>query len=571
MNKCNVFLDNLISRMSMDQKIGALFTLSFTGFVPKKSVYEYITKYHCGGLRLTPHSRMFGSYVDPGSKKTIVALNGNEGIKYKDLAPTGTASEYKTVLDELQNIAQERYLSLPLHFSYDQEGGSSADFSFGNVNIFPKPMGLRSTDDPKLAYLVAKAVAEQSKSVGFNWIHSPVIDINTIPDNPEIGTRAYSDDVDDVIKYSVETCRGFKEGNMIATGKHFPGRGHSAVDAHYNVPIIDVDKETLLSRELLPYIKLIEKDLLPSIMIAHSIFPAIDSEDIATVSKPVLTGLLREELNFQGVITTDSMTMGGVATKYGVANACAMSLAAGADLVLLKAENDLIKETFEMVKTFIKEGKITEEELNKKVYRVLNLKYQYGLFYTDSTVNEKPEDIFKRVDIKKLTKIVAKKSVMIAIDKAKQLPLDINEKILVVEQRPIGQNSSTWHSGNLFENCIKLGANVSYLEIDYRMDDKDEKRFKETIVNYNTIILTNYFNRAVLSNKDFLERELENFKGKVIIVTNTPYKELSIPAFSETVVLTFSTSPDNISVVAKTLYGKVIPEGVWPLKNYYLE
>jgi beta-N-acetylhexosaminidase len=351
----NQFITDLISRMSEDQKIGALLTLGFTGTMVRPHIYDAIQKYHCGGLRLTPVARLFGSYVDPKSGKTVVDVTDTKGYKKEIAPPLPTASQYAKILNDFQAAAAARPLSLPLHFSYDQEGGTSADFNFGGVNIFPKPMGIRATGDVNLAYAAARATARQSKAVGFSWIHSPVLDVNTEPMNPEIYTRAYSDIAEEVAEYAVKTCEGFKEEQFIATGKHFPGRGHSAVDAHFEMPVIKVDRDTMMSRELLPYRELIKRDLLPSIMIAHSIFPAFDDADIATVSKKILTGLLRDTLGFDGVITTDSMTMGGVALRYGVANACAMALEAGADLVLMKAETALVGETFGKIKEFVQQ------------------------------------------------------------------------------------------------------------------------------------------------------------------------------------------------------------------------
>ena len=314
----NQFIKDLILRMSEEQKIGALLTLGFTGTLVRPHIQDAIIKYHCGGLRLTPIARLFGNYVDPKTGRNVVDVVDTKGYKPDMAPPAVDTAQYSGILDDLSALARSRPLALPLHFSFDQEGGTSADFNFGGVNIFPKPMGLRATGDPGLAYMAAKAVARQSKAVGFNWIHSPVLDVNTEPNNPEIYTRAYSDIAEEVAEYAVKTCEGFKEGKMIATGKHFPGRGDSAVDAHFEMPVIPVDKDTMLKRELLPYRELIKRDLLPSIMIAHSIFPAFDSEDIATVSRNIITGLLRETLGFNGVITTDSMTMGGVALRYGV-------------------------------------------------------------------------------------------------------------------------------------------------------------------------------------------------------------------------------------------------------------
>ena len=362
----NAHISNLIARMTPDQKIGALLTLGFAGTLVRPHIYEYILKYNCGGLRLTPHARTFGSYVDPRTGKKVADFTEAKGYRKGLEPPAATPSGYRAILDRLQEAAASRPLGLPLHFSFDQEGGTSADFNFGGVNIFPKPMGLRATDDPALARAAALSVARQSRAVGFSWIHSPVLDINVNPANPEVCTRAYSDRVGEVVAYATETCRGLKEGGLIATGKHFPGRGDSACDAHYELPVIAVDRRTMLERELLPYRVLIEQGLLPSIMIAHSIYPAFDEENVATVSKRILTGLLREELGFAGVITTDSMTMGAIAAKYGVANACALSLEAGADFVLMKAENSLVAETFAAIERFVAEGRITEADLDAR-------------------------------------------------------------------------------------------------------------------------------------------------------------------------------------------------------------
>lgn len=563
----NPYIEGLISRMSRAQKIGALLTLGFAGSIPGPHIYEYIEKYHCGGLRLSCDMRTFGSYVDPHAKKTVISVESDNGVKYKGGAPVPTASEYKQVLGDLQAAARRRPLGLPLHFAYDQEGGTSADFCFGGVNIFPKPMGIRATNDPKIAYQVALAVAQQSLAVGFNWVHSPVLDINTDPRNPEIYTRAYSDNVEDVVTYAAESCRGFKESGMITTGKHFPGRGESAADAHFKVPVIDVDKQTLLERELLPYRILIEQDLLPSIMVAHSIFPAYDSENIATVSKKILTGLLREEMGFNGVITTDSMTMGAVATRYGVANACAMALEAGADLVLMKAETELVPQTIAMIESYIEQGRISENELNNKVRRVLTLKYTYGLFDEATADGTTPEAIIKSPNIRALAKNVARRSVLVMRNRQALLPLQPESKVTVIEQKVKNYNDFQWHSGILFENCRQHGgANVSYLETAYTYDEADQAKIKATATGSDILIVTNYYIRGALCNTAFWQEYIkQNPNKQIIFVTNTPYTELSVPEEAQNVLVSFATSPENIRVSAGVLYGTITPEGVWPL------
>jgi beta-N-acetylhexosaminidase len=560
------YLSNIIAKMTLEQKIGSVLTLGFTGTVARQHIYDYINKYHCGGLRLTPRLRTFGSYIDPKSGKTIVNLEDDKGYKKGVNSPSATVSEYKKILDEFQEIAMSRPLGIPLHFSYDQEGGTSADIRFAGVRIFPKPMGIRATGDSKLAYEVAKAVARQSRAIGFNWVHSPVLDVNVEPLNPEIYTRAYSDIAQEVAEYSIQSCKGFKDVGVIATGKHFPGRGDSPVDAHYELPIINVDKDTLWERELLPYRELIKQKLLPSIMLAHSIFPAIDEDNVATVSKKIVTGLLRDKMGFNGVITTDSMTMGALATRYGVANACAMSLEAGADLVLMKAENSLVDDVFKTIKQFVVEGRIAEAELNEKVYRILNVKHEYGLFSHGNNWSERPEEAINDSQIISLSKLVAKKSVLIEKNNDNILPFPKDKKILIVEQINNTPNNSEWHPGLLFKNCMKYNKNVSYLEVSYTFDEEDKERIKEKINDYDFIILTNYFIRGNLTNNEFIDSILREKSRNIIVITNTPYA-LSIPKEAENVIITFATSPDNIEVVAGVLFGEILPEGEMPISN----
>lgn len=352
---------------------------------------------------------------------------------------------------------------------------------------------------------------------------------------------------------------------MIATGKHFPGRGASAQDAHFSIPQIDADWDTLWNRELLPYRRLIEKGLLPSIMIAHSIFPALDPDNVATVSPKILQGLLREKMGFEGVITTDSMTMGGIALRYGVANACAMALEAGADLVLMKAENSLVGETVEAIRSFVESGRISMEALDDKVYRVLNLKYEYGMFHAKAEQSAAPETYIHDARIQALSRLVAKKSVLIQRDADGVFPLDKQEKILVAEQMTQSPNNIHWHPGMLFRYCMEGGANVDYLETDFDYTQEDKDALEANLQQYDTVVITSYYIRGKNGNAAYLEELLRNHADKTfILVTNTPYP-LSIPKNAHNILLTLATSPDNIKCAAKVLYGDMQPEGQYPV------
>ncbi|HHV58751.1 MAG TPA: glycoside hydrolase family 3 protein [Clostridiaceae bacterium] len=563
--KQNQFIKNLISRMTIEQKIGAVVTLGFAGTVIRPHIYEYIHKYHCGGFRLSPNSRGFGSYVDPKSGKTVVKIENTSGYKEGVSAPFLTGSQYKEILDKLQEEAMSRPLGIPLHFSSDQEGGSSANLYFADTHVFPKPMGIRASGDSRMAYDVAFAVARQCRAIGVNWIHSPTLDININPDNPRTYTRAYSDNAEEVIEYAEQACRGFKDGRIITAAKHFPGAGSSSKDPHYNLLEIDTDRDTLLNRDLLPYKVLIEKGLLPSVMVSHGIYTALDENDVSTVSKKIITGILREEFGFEGVITTDSMTMAGVAARYGVAKACALSLAAGSDLVLMKAENELVDETFATIREFVEQGKITEKELDEKVYRVLNLKYEYGLFTQGNIWHETSEEVAKDEKIISLSRLAARRSV-IAARNNNAFPLDKDSKFLVIEQmNGAGANDAYWHPGCLYESCLKYSKNAKYLETAYSYDSEDKERIQKMIRDFDTVVMTNFYRRGKRSNTEFIEELLNDKTKKFILIANTPYK-LTAPDNAENVIVTLSTGPENMRVVAGVLFGGIEPEGEWPVK-----
>ena len=211
-------------------------------------------------------------------------------------------------------------------------------------------------------------------------IHSPVLDVNMDPNNPEINIRAYGDDPEIVAEYALASIKGYMDGGLVPTAKHFPGRGDSDVDAHYAVPTVAGDWKRLEKIELYPYRVMIENGI-PSIMFAHTTVPTIDpSMEISTVSKKIVTGLLREKLGFEGVISTDSITMGALMEKYGVGKSCALAIWAGCDLVLNKTEDEFRDQGFCELKRFVEDGKISEGQLNATVKRILTMKYNLGLF-----------------------------------------------------------------------------------------------------------------------------------------------------------------------------------------------
>ena len=552
---------------SLREKAGCLFTLGFAGIAKHQLAFDKIHRWHASGLRVSPHFKRFMGYRDPKTGKFISATGGDLAVNLEaqpllhyraDLPPVhpGSAADYQSLLRDIYEENRDRNSTLPMHFSFDQEGGESADFPFCGTALFPQPMGIVAGGDPEKAYEVALALGTMMRAVGLTWIHSPVLDVNTEPRNPEVLTRAYGTDAETVAAYAIAACRGFKEAGIIATGKHFPGRGHSDVDAHFEVPVIDVDEETLWKRELLPYRRLIEQDLLPSIMIAHSIYPAIDPDHVATASRKIITGLLREKMGFSGVITTDSITMGGMMNRYGLEESCVLALEAGCDLILQKQEEpaeDLDK-CIEAVVTAIESGRIPEAEVDRKIERQIKLKKAYGL--DNFQWHPEPDTVIRRPEFHQLSNDLAKSALRLARYDGKSLPLSRESKrILVIEQlahfRP---NDIHAHPGILWKRMLEYNRSLSYYEADSNYSEADRNKLLKLIDSFDTIVITLYFSRGHRPGTRWIEPLFKHTHKTFIVVTNQPFEWIA-PKTATNILLTYSSAAPSARAAAAALFG----------------
>jgi beta-N-acetylhexosaminidase len=309
------------------------------------------------------------------------------------------------MLNSMKKAALENGLGIPLHITLDAEGGFSSDFCLNGTNLFPQPMGITRTGDKELAYEVAWAIARQVTALGFNWIHSPVLDVNTEPMNSEISIRSYSPDPDEAAEFALEALKGYKTGGLITTGKHFPARGPSIADAHHGLPVIDIPEDEL-RKHLIPYQRLIKAGL-PCIMTAHTAYTAFDDKDkAATLSKKILTDLLKGEMGFNGCITTDDITMGGIVERYEVADAVIEAINAGCDLILMRDDSALVDEVIPRVIEAARSGRISEERLNDALFRSLSVKHEYGLFENGNLTD--PEKASEGIQDRKVIHITKK-------------------------------------------------------------------------------------------------------------------------------------------------------------------
>ncbi|MFE5278913.1 glycoside hydrolase family 3 protein, partial [Bacillus cereus] len=291
-------------------------------------------------------------------------------------------AEQTTRLVHAYQEAAEKY---GLLISIDQEGGIVTRLQTGTD--FPGNMALGATRSEELAEKVGKAIGEELHALGINMNFGPVLDVNNNPDNPVIGVRSFSEDPELVADLGKAYLKGLQETGTAATAKHFPGHGDTAVDSHVGLPSVPHDLERLKEVELYPFQEAMDAGI-DAIMSAHVTFPEIDDTtaisrkdgtEVAvpgTLSHKILTGLMREEMDFNGVIVTDAMNMAAIADHFGPVDAAIRAVKAGADIVLMPVG---IVEVANGLYDAVNAGEISEERLEQSVERILTLKLNRGI------------------------------------------------------------------------------------------------------------------------------------------------------------------------------------------------
>ena len=291
----------------------------------------------------------------------------------------------RLLIDKVQAASK-----LPLLIASDFERG--ANFRLRNTVSFPWNMAIGASGSEHWAYLQGKATGMESRALGVNWIFAPVLDVNNNPANPVINIRSYGEDPELVAKLGAAFIRGAQEAGVMATAKHFPGHGDTAVDSHLALPVMNMDRQRLDSLELIPFKRAIQSGVW-SVMTAHLAVPAIepDSRVPATLSNKVLDGLLQKELGFSKLVVTDSLTMAGLAEGYWAGDAALRAFKAGVDVLLDSPNPDAV---YQSLLQAVRSGEISRERLDHSVRKILEAKAWLGL------------DRKRRVDLQRISQVV---------------------------------------------------------------------------------------------------------------------------------------------------------------------
>ncbi|WP_035051986.1 beta-N-acetylhexosaminidase [Andreprevotia chitinilytica] len=273
----------------------------------------------------------------------------------------------------LQEINAE-VSDLPLLIGIDQEGGMVMRIEEG-VTPLPSAMAFQAAGSIADCEALTQIGADELRQMGINLNLAPDLDVNNNPHNPVIGVRAYGEDAATVCEYGLAAMRGIQAAGLAAMAKHFPGHGDTAADSHYALPVVPHDRGRLHDVELAPFKAAIAAGV-DSLMTAHIVFPAIEPDTAlpATLSHAVLTGLLRDELGFDGMVLTDCLEMASIADGMGVVKGAVQSIVAGADMVLVSHTQSRQKDAVLALQQAVESGHISSERLNTALARITRLK-----------------------------------------------------------------------------------------------------------------------------------------------------------------------------------------------------
>ncbi|MFW6135492.1 MAG: glycoside hydrolase family 3 protein [Chloroflexota bacterium] len=519
-------VDALLSRMTLEQKVGQLFVVFFDGTEYAEPLDRTIRELNVGGIILfTPN--------------------------------VGSLEDMVTLVNRAQTTASQHGAPVPLIVAVDHEGGLVNRFGDG-LTRFPSNMALAATRSLDLAGAEARVMAEELGALGINMNLAPVVDVNTNPDNPVIGIRSFGSNPHRVAQFGTAVIRTFQENGIIATAKHFPGHGDAAVDSHTALPVIPHHRTRLDAVELLPFRAAIEADV-AAIMTAHVAVLAVEPtpELPATLSGTILTDLLRDELRFDGLIATDSLGMGALERSGSVTDATGEAFRAGADLLMFGADAGHAPAEqyppYEHLLTLVRNGTVSQERLDASVRRILLVKGRMGILdWQPSSPSEIPTRV-RTPEHLALADRIAEQSVTLLKNDRQWLPLRPDQRTLLVY--PDSQ-------AELEPALSEYGTQIDAMPVSIDPSQQQITQVISATQNAEVIIV------ATADARDHpgqiaLVGSMPDIPT-IILALRSPYDLLAFPSQS-TYVAIYGDVPASIRAAAKVLFGQSQPSGRLPV------
>ncbi|MFI8852590.1 glycoside hydrolase family 3 protein [Streptomyces sp. NPDC053499] len=536
----------LLQRMSLDEKIGQLFVIEVYG--------QTADTEHDGNRKLygvpTP-TEVIRKYR-PGGVIYFDARRGPDNVR--------EPRQIARLSNGLQRAAVRTGARVPLLISIDQEGGSVVYRMLEPATQLPGNMALAATRSTRDVYDSAEIIGTELAAVGINQNYAPVADVNINPANPVIGVRSFGSDTNLCAQFVSTAVRGYHRGGVASAAKHFPGHGDTDVDSHTGLPEIKHTRTELDRIDLPPFRAAIRRGV-DTIMTAHIVVPSLDPSRVpATMSRPIVTGLLREELGFKGVIATDALDMGGATTDFPPDVAPVRALQAGCDQLVLAPQLD---KAFAAVRNAVRSGQITEARLNSSVLRILEHKLHRRLFPSPYVSERRAARIVGSRRHRSRARQITERTVTLIRNENGALPLPRTPATVLV---------TGWGTGPLAALARAIGERrgqrTTTLETGSRPNTAKIAEATQAAHSHDvTVVLAN----ASAAGKEDGAAQAQLIEsltatGRRVIVTGVrlPYdlrRFPDVPAY----LATYNYGTPSMTALARVLYGEVAPHGELPV------
>lgn len=508
-----------INSLTIEEKVGQMLMFSFFGTEYNEQLDYFIKKLHLGGV-----AHFSRNIISPDQ-----ACKLNNDI--------------------------QKNSKIPLFIGLDQEGGTVQRLIKG-VTPFPGAMALAATNESNRE--LCRYVGTDLKNMNYNMVFAPVADVNNNPLNPVINSRSYSDNPEVVAKYATDAFKGFEEALILPTAKHFPGHGDTSVDSHLSLPMVNKTMKELELTELVPFKKVISEGI-DGVMVSHIMYPAFDEKYPATLSYNIMTKYLKKDLNYQGLLISDSLTMGAIYNNYSLQDVVRLSVNGGMDILMFcgKADLDEQKKIYDYFLDDVKEGIIPIERINESVEKILKFKEKYCEDCKKEYVSPIPEAMALGTGL-------SEKSITMVKSVDNIIPLKDNDKILVIFPKiklfSLVDNDDNQYAtlGNVFKKY-----HIDVDEIIVSDDLSNLFHIRKIANNYSKIVLATYNVRE----KDYQTQIFSILdKSKTIVASmRSPY-DIKFLNGVETYFCIYEATDLALNSLVKVLLGQKELIGKIPVK-----
>jgi len=485
----------------------------------------------------------------------------------------GSPTEVASKLNALQEMS-----SLPLVFGADLEAGAGSRarggyfipnaIDLGGAVVFPPEMAIGATGDTTLAYEQGRLTAVEGRALGIHIAYAPVLDVNNNPANPVINTRSYGEDPVMAGRLGAAFIRGLQAHGMIATGKHFPGHGDTGINSHLALPVVTVSRSRLDSVELVPFRAAVNSGV-GAIMSFHGAMPALDSTGVpGTLSQKVMTGLLRNEMRFNGIIISDAMDMRGVLDQYGAVEAVKRAVAAGIDVLIQPLD---VTQTIDAVVAGVREGRFTEKRLDESVRRILQAKRDLGLNTRRLVSLDSLRFVVGDSTHVTMARRIADRSITLVRDSLSQVPLAVAVKPRVLSVT-VGRRTDL-SAGVAFNGELRSALPALRAEFLAAEDPAaDYGRLERLADSADVVIVSSYVGQnwdAVSASAPqafaaFVQRLVTKGKRPIVVSFGNPYLLQQIP-WVQAYVVAWGGFPLSQAAAARALLGRQPITGKLPI------